>query len=76
MIIKKPVKNIGDACRWCNAPVELKESPFNEKKLLKPYFFNFYLRCPRCGKVYMCERFKVNSNKYKKSLCKNQQTLL
>lgn len=54
MQITKP----GQACRKCGTPVEQRKP---KQKRLKPgqtYYFDWYLRCPSCGTMYMVEAAK------------------
>ncbi len=52
------IKNEGDLCRHCNTPVVKR---FTKDKIPKPnqsYFFEYYMYCPQCKKMYMVEEAK------------------
>ena len=67
---KRPVKFAGDLCRKCETPVIFTQSKFHKDKLLKPYYFNAYLKCPKCLTFYMLEEFKIVNLDYDQN--KNQ----
>ena len=59
---KGRILNEGDICRKCNTPVIKKQT---KKKSLKPnqeYYFEYYLLCPNCKKMYMVESAKKFGN--------------
>jgi len=56
---KKTVMSEGSPCRHCGTKIVLKESKFKASKLLKPYYYNAYYRCPSCGRFYLSGKFKV-----------------
>jgi ribonuclease HI len=57
--IRKVIKE-GDRCRHCDIPV-IKKTPKNKKlKVNQAYYFEYYLYCPNCKRMYMVEEAKKN----------------
>lgn len=49
-----PIVNEGQPCRKCRTPV-VKKVAKAKPRGGRAYFFEYYLRCPRCGTIYMVE---------------------
>lgn len=47
----------GQACRKCLTPV-VKKAAKAKPRGGRAYFFEYYLRCPKCGTFYMVESAK------------------
>lgn len=51
-------------CGDCDVELEVRVSKFTQKKLSKPYYFTHTLRCPRCNKLYLDEKYKVENRTF------------
>ena len=52
-----PIVNEGQPCRKCRTPV-VKKAAKAKPRGGRAYFYEFYLRCPKCGTFYMVESAK------------------
>lgn len=52
------VLNVGDECRKCGDLVIKKEPKRKKLKPNQPYYFEYYLYCPKCKSMYMVEEAK------------------
>lgn len=57
------IVNEGQACRKCGTAV-VKVSP-KGRSPKRAYWYEWYLRCPKCGNMYMVESTKVINPHYK-----------
>ena len=71
---KKDEIRQGGKCRKCGGKIALKESRFKKEKLNKPYYYNAYYRCRKCGTFFMSDKFKVINSAYKAPLPDNERT--
>jgi ribonuclease HI len=55
---KNKITNEGDLCRHCNTPVIKKSSKNKKLKPNQSYYFEYYMFCPNCRKMYMVEDAK------------------
>jgi len=55
----------GMDCPKCTGIIHLKESPFNKKKLNKPYYYNAYYKCDKCEAMFMSDKFKIINKDFK-----------
>jgi ribonuclease HI len=51
------IKEEGQPCRKCGTPV-VKRVPKTKRRSDQAYYFEYYLRCPRCETIYMVEDAK------------------
>lgn len=51
-------------CRHCGLPLVVKQTKRTPQQLLKPYYYTAYYVCPRCGRMYHSDEFKVENQNY------------
>lgn len=58
MTEKTKITQVGDQCRDCNTPVEKRIPKHKKLKPEQSYYFEWYLYCINCKKMYMVESAK------------------
>ncbi len=54
-------------CKTCGTPLLVKATKRTAEQLTKPYYYSAYYYCPRCHKMYLNDKFKVeNENLFTK----------
>ncbi len=54
---KEKITEPGQPCRHCGAPV-VKRIPRSKPQGNRKYYFEFFLRCPKCRRIYLVESAK------------------
>jgi len=55
---KKKIAEIGQPCRHCETPVERREHKTPPKYKAGSYWFEWWLKCPKCRAIYYQEKAK------------------
>lgn len=51
-------------CRNCGSELIVRQTKRTPQQLKKPYYFTAYYLCPKCGRIYHDEKFKVVNDNY------------
>lgn len=61
-------------CRVDGTPLVLKQSKRSPEQLKKQYYYTAYYFCPKCGRMYFSDTFKVINSNYDLFTGKNSMT--
>lgn len=51
-------------CRHCGSSLVVKQTKRTPEQLKKQYYYSAYYLCPRCGRMYHDEKFKIINENY------------
>lgn len=51
-------------CKYCSSPLLKKATKRTQEQLLKSYYYTAYYSCPKCGRMYHSDKFKVINDNY------------
>jgi ribonuclease HI len=51
-------------CRHCGSPLIIKQTRRTPEQLTKQYYYTAYRLCPKCGRMYHSDEFKVVNENY------------
>ncbi len=53
-----------NSCRHCGSQLVVKQTHRTPLQLKKQYYYTAYYKCPRCGRIYHSDEFKIINENY------------